>query len=170
MLNCDINNIIEVNEYLNSDDFKNRVRKFEVEPTIQYNNHDPDFKAPAVYIDLNHNSEKRTALLAEKIIEKFKEKFGSNFKISFEDKYQFTTLNSRLIIPFNSNNLNIMRSSIKDAFPLSIPIQKQQKLQQLKSKPELANAVYSKILTNSGLSAENLLSLLLKDNLIEKQC
>lgn len=36
--------------------------------------------------------------------------------------------------------------------------------------PELANAVYSKILTNSGLSAENLLSLLLKDNLIEKQC
>jgi hypothetical protein len=38
------------------------------------------------------------------------------------------------------------------------------------STPELANAVYSKILTNSGLSAENLLSLLLKDNLIEKQC
>ena len=38
------------------------------------------------------------------------------------------------------------------------------------SNPELANAVYSKILTNSGLSAENLLSLLLKDNLIEKQC
>lgn len=36
--------------------------------------------------------------------------------------------------------------------------------------PELANEVYSKILTNSGLSAENLLSLLLKDNLIEKQC
>jgi len=36
--------------------------------------------------------------------------------------------------------------------------------------PELANAVYSKILTNSGLSSENLLSLLLKDNLIEKQC
>jgi len=36
--------------------------------------------------------------------------------------------------------------------------------------PELANAVYSKILTNSGISAENLLSLLLKDNLIEKQC
>lgn len=36
--------------------------------------------------------------------------------------------------------------------------------------PELANSVYSKILTNSGLSAENLLSLLLKDNLIEKQC
>lgn len=38
------------------------------------------------------------------------------------------------------------------------------------SNPELADAVYSKILTNSGLSAENLLSLLLKDNLIEKQC
>ena len=38
------------------------------------------------------------------------------------------------------------------------------------SNPELANAVYSKILTNSGLSAENLLSLLLKDSLIEKQC
>lgn len=38
------------------------------------------------------------------------------------------------------------------------------------SNPELANAVYSKILTNSGLSAENLLSFLLKDNLIEKQC
>lgn len=38
------------------------------------------------------------------------------------------------------------------------------------SNPELANAVYSKILTNSGLSAENVLSLLLKDNLIEKQC
>lgn len=36
--------------------------------------------------------------------------------------------------------------------------------------PELANEVYSKILTNSELSAENLLSLLLKDNLIEKQC
>lgn len=38
------------------------------------------------------------------------------------------------------------------------------------SNPELANSVYSKILTNSGLSAENLLSFLLKDNLIEKQC
>ena len=36
--------------------------------------------------------------------------------------------------------------------------------------PELANEVYSKILTNSGLSAKNLLSLLLKENLIEKQC
>jgi hypothetical protein len=36
--------------------------------------------------------------------------------------------------------------------------------------PELANQVYSKILTNSGLSAENVLSLLLKDNIIEKQC
>ena len=38
------------------------------------------------------------------------------------------------------------------------------------SNPEIANAVYSKLLTNSGISAENLLSLLLKDNLIEKQC
>ena len=38
------------------------------------------------------------------------------------------------------------------------------------SNPELANEVYSKILTNSGLSAENVLSLLLKDNIIEKQC
>jgi hypothetical protein len=38
------------------------------------------------------------------------------------------------------------------------------------SNPELANQVYSKILTNSGLSAENVLSLLLKDNIIEKQC
>lgn len=36
--------------------------------------------------------------------------------------------------------------------------------------PELANSVYSKILTNSGISGENLLSLLLKDNIIEKQC
>ena len=36
--------------------------------------------------------------------------------------------------------------------------------------PELADAVYSKLLTNSGISAENLLSLLLKDKLIEKQC
>lgn len=38
------------------------------------------------------------------------------------------------------------------------------------SNESLANAVYSEILTNSGLSAENLLSFLLKDNLIEKQC
>ena len=38
------------------------------------------------------------------------------------------------------------------------------------SNPELANEVYSKILTNSGISGENLLSLLLKDNIIEKQC
>ena len=38
------------------------------------------------------------------------------------------------------------------------------------SNPELANQVYSKILTNSGISGENLLSLLLKDNIIEKQC
>lgn len=38
------------------------------------------------------------------------------------------------------------------------------------SNQDLANAVYSKLLTNSKLSAENLLSLLLKDNLIEKQC
>jgi len=36
--------------------------------------------------------------------------------------------------------------------------------------PELANAVYSKILTNSGLSAENLLSLLEKENIVEKDC
>ena len=38
------------------------------------------------------------------------------------------------------------------------------------SNPELANSVYSKILTNSGISGENLLSLLLKNNIIEKQC
>lgn len=38
------------------------------------------------------------------------------------------------------------------------------------SNPELANQVYSKILANSGISGENLLSLLLKDNIIEKQC
>jgi len=38
------------------------------------------------------------------------------------------------------------------------------------SNPDLANQVYSKILTNSGISGENLLSLLLKDNIIEKQC
>lgn len=38
------------------------------------------------------------------------------------------------------------------------------------SNPELANAVYSKLLANSGISAENLLSLLLKDNIIEKKC
>lgn len=38
------------------------------------------------------------------------------------------------------------------------------------SNPELANEVYSKILTNSGLSAENLLSLLEKENVVEKDC
>ena len=38
------------------------------------------------------------------------------------------------------------------------------------STPELANAVYSKILTNSGISAENLLSLLEKENIVEKDC
>ena len=38
------------------------------------------------------------------------------------------------------------------------------------SNPELANEVYLKILTNSGLSAENLLSLLEKDNVVEKDC
>lgn len=38
------------------------------------------------------------------------------------------------------------------------------------SNPELADAVYSKILTNSGISAENLLSLLEKENIVEKDC
>mgnify|MGYP000408546875 FL=1 len=38
------------------------------------------------------------------------------------------------------------------------------------SNPELADQVYSKILTNSVISGENLLSLLLKDNIIEKRC
>lgn len=38
------------------------------------------------------------------------------------------------------------------------------------SNPELANVVYSKILTNSGISAENLLSLLEKENIVEKDC
>lgn len=38
------------------------------------------------------------------------------------------------------------------------------------SDPELANEVYSKILTNSGLSAKNILDSLLKNRLIEKQC
>lgn len=54
-------------------------------------------------------------------------------------------------------------------YQLDTPI-KQGVSELFESNPELANAVYSKILTNSGLSAENLLSLLLKDNLIEKQC
>jgi hypothetical protein len=36
--------------------------------------------------------------------------------------------------------------------------------------PELANQVYSKILTNSGISGEKLLSLLEKDNVVEKDC
>jgi hypothetical protein len=38
------------------------------------------------------------------------------------------------------------------------------------SNPELANSVYSKILTNSDISAENLLSLLEQENIIEKDC
>jgi hypothetical protein len=38
------------------------------------------------------------------------------------------------------------------------------------SNPELANQVYSKLLTNSGISAENLLSLLIKEKIVEKQC
>lgn len=38
------------------------------------------------------------------------------------------------------------------------------------SNPELANTVYSKLLTNSGISAENLLSFLEKENIVEKDC
>ena len=38
------------------------------------------------------------------------------------------------------------------------------------SNPELANAVYSKILTNPGISAENLLFLLERENIVEKDC
>jgi len=69
-------------------------------------------------------------------------------------------------------SLNDMNSDVIEIYRkmlLKSPTQQQQ-YQDLKSNPELANAVYSKILTNSGLSAKNLLSLLLKENLIEKQC
>jgi len=61
----------------------------------------------------------------------------------------------RLIDELNGQSTATIKSGVEELFD---------------SNPELANEVYSKILTNSGLSAENVLSLLLKDNIIEKQC
>lgn len=59
----------------------------------------------------------------------------------------------------NSSNTGEKTLTIKEGVP-----------EIFESNPELANQVYSKILANSGISGENLLSLLLKDNIIEKKC
>ena len=65
-------------------------------------------------------------------------------------------------------------SNIQGSLSDFITQKSQERLNQIQDifneNPELANAVYSKILTNSGLSAENLLSLLKKENIVEKDC
>ena len=51
------------------------------------------------------------------------------------------------------------------------PYKNQQKVEELfEDNPELTNSVYSKILTNPNISAKNLLSLLEKENIVEKDC
>lgn len=59
------------------------------------------------------------------------------------------------IQPYLNNTLKTNKPGVSELF---------------ESNPELANQMYSKILANSGISGENLLSLLLKDKIVEKQC
>ena len=64
--------------------------------------------------------------------------------------------------------------SVSEIYEIDNRTKSQERLNQIqevfKSNRELANAVYSKLLTNPGISAENLLSLLEKENIVEKDC
>lgn len=98
------------------------------------------------------------------IVDLIKTKIESKGKKYIEDNLGKTVLNTIS---------NYTKISSKGIYSISKFEEKQIKpgVEELfESNESLANAVYSKILTNSGLSAENLLTLLLKDNLIEKQC
>lgn len=121
---CDRKNIEKIRDYLNSNNFKQRVRNHGVEPLIRYHEYNNEFRAPTIYIDLSNNDGNIIKDLALKIYDKFKEKFGNEFEVLFDDRYQFTTFTSSLIIPFNSKNLNIIQGNIENAFPLSAPIEK----------------------------------------------
>ena len=121
---CDRKNIEKIRDYLNSNNFKQRVRNHGVEPLIRYHEYNNEFRAPTIYIDLSNNDGNIIKDLALKIYDKFKEKFGNEFEVLFDDRYQFTTFTSSLIIPFNRKNLNIIQGNIENAFPLSAPIQK----------------------------------------------
>lgn len=121
---CDRKNIEKIRDYLNSNNFKQRVRNHGVEPLIRYHEYNNEFRAPTIYIDLSNNDGNIIKDLALKIYDKFKEKFGNEFEVLFDDRYQFTTFTSSLIIPFNRKNLNIIQGNIENAFPLSAPIEK----------------------------------------------
>lgn len=121
---CDRKNIEKIRDYLNSNNFKQRVRNHGVETLIRYHEYNNEFRAPTIYIDLSNNDGNIIKDLALKIYDKFKEKFGNEFEVLFDDRYQFTTFTSSLIIPFNRKNLNIIQGNIENAFPLSAPIEK----------------------------------------------
>ena len=87
---------------------------------------------------------------------------------SIEDYYEFKA-------NFSGEPIYKMYNRSRDLNPSEITFEIEadpnpQVVQLFESNPELANAVYSKLLTNSGLSAENLLSLLEKENIVEKDC
>lgn len=129
-------------------------------------------------------------LPASFITEKIKEFYETvksypekKFKVAYNKPVDQRSLNgytgAEMIEMFNQagpipNNVIFSEEWYSSGLLRSAPQTTQEETQEIQelfeSNPELANAVYSKILTNSGISAENLLSLLLKDNLIEKQC
>jgi hypothetical protein len=89
----------------------------------------------------------------------------ADWRNTFEAKLKFGRLKD--IWDYNRfiPNDNIYKEKTNDISGVKLGVE-----ELFESNPKLANQVYSKILTNSGLSAENVLSLLLKDNIIEKQC
>ena len=158
---CDRKNIEKIRDYLNSNNFKQRVRNHGVEPLIRYHEYNNEFRAPTIYIDLSNNDGNIIKDLALKIYDKFKEKFGNEFEVLFDDRYQFTTFTSSLIIPFNRKNLNIIQGNIENAFPLSAPIQKLTQEEKAKTieqlfneNPELANAVYEALGFKQNITKE----------------
>ena len=153
---CDRKNIEKIRDYLNSNNFKQRVRNHGVEPLIRYHEYNNEFRAPTIYIDLSNNDGNIIKDLALKIYDKFKEKFGNEFEVLFDDRYQFTTFTSSLIIPFNRKNLNIIQGNIENAFPLSAPIEKNVDAKKMFEKISKKYPEIKGILSNNPKSQERI--------------
>ncbi len=125
----------------------------------------------------NFNSEKEAQDFLDKKYPKkeYTEQALINAKIAklkeVAKKYPRSLIRSEVRPISNNSNLGFVGDELPFQKAFAEGNKTKKGVQELfESNSELANSVYSKLLTNSGISAENLLSLLEKENIVEKDC
>lgn len=168
MQHCDKQNIKNIESLLRSDKMKELAINNGVTLSVNTSYHTTDYATTHLIVE-PINPESNIANFMMDIKSSLVDKIG----IPISYRYNSPTVRS-LVISYNADSLSrikgeqVKKRDEQGDFD-SIAV-KEGVDNIFEENPELANAVYSKILTNSGLSAKNLLSLLLKENLIEKQC